>query len=352
MEEDQWQFFKALIEAPSPSGFEQPARQVWCERVQEVADSLTIDRLGSAIAAVNPSGNPRVMLAGHIDEIGFIVTNIDDQGFIYFNTVGGFDPSTLPGNRVKILGPKGPVIGCIGRKPVHLTDADERKKAPEIRDMWIDIGAENRADAESRVEVGNPVTRYEPVERLPNDRVIARGIDDKMGAYVVAEVLRAVALQRPAAAVYAVSTVQEEIGLRGARTSAFAVDPAIGIAVDVTWTTDHPKFDRKDISSVKIGAGPVITIGANINPRIYALLLEAARSENIPHQIDAQAGGTGTDANVMQLSRSGVATGLVSVATRYLHTASEVLDLKDIDNAVKLISTFILRLTPETSLVP
>jgi len=352
MDEEQFAFFQRLVESTGPSGYEEQTQHIWRERVGAAADSITTDRLGNSIAVLNASGRPRVMLDAHIDEIGFVIKYIDDNGFLYFSGIGGFDASTLAGNRVRILTRNGPVIGVFGRKPVHLIEQDERKKAPELKNMWIDIGATSRAEAEELISIGDAGGRAHGLDRLQGSLVASAALDDRVGAYIVAEAFRAVADTKPQVAVHAASSVQEEIGLRGAKVSSYQTDAEIGIAVEVTWTSDHPQTSRTELGDVRVGAGPVLTRGPNTNPRIFERLVEAAQAEGTPYQVEAQPRGTGTDQNVMQLSRSGMATGLISVPTRYLHTASEVLSLDDVDASVAILTRFISQLDSEVDLTP
>jgi putative aminopeptidase FrvX len=345
-------FLKALVEAPSPSGYEQPAQQVWRERVRPFADRVETDTHGNAIGVRNPAGRPRVLLAGHVDELGFIVKYVSDDGFLYFRTIGGFDLNIIPGRRVVVHAKAGPVPGVVGRKAIHLMTEDDRKKKVEMHELWIDIGAKDKKDALSLVSIGDPVTYPVGLECLRGDLYTARGFDDKAGSFVVAEVLRLLAGASIKAAVFSVSTVQEEVGLRGAHTSAFGIDPQIGVAVDVTHATDHPDMDKKRAGEVKLGAGPTITRGANCNPAVVRLLIEAAEAEHIPYQLEAEPGGTGTDANAIQLTRAGVATGLVSVPNRYMHTPVEMLALSDLENAAKLLAAFVRRLDDSVDLTP
>ncbi len=354
MDDAVYAFFKKLTDSPSPSGFEQPAQRVWREYVRPHVDEVRTDVMGSSWGVVRGPDRPRVMLAGHVDEIGLMVRYIDDQGFLYFAPIGGVDAHLLPGQRVWVHGRQGPVLGVIGRKPIHLLEQEERTKVAKIKDLAVDIGAGDREGAEARVAVGDPMTFAVGMERLGDDRVASRGLDDKMGSFVVAEVLRRVAERRAdlRCSVYGVSTVQEEVGLRGARTSAFGIDPDVGICVEVTFASDHPGVDKKSLGDIQVGRGPVLSRGANINPRVFELLREAAREEGIDIQVEAAPRATGTDANVMQLSRSGVATGLVQVPLRYMHTPSEVLSLSDLEGAVGLLGAFLLKVGPETDWIP
>lgn len=345
-------FLKRLLEAPSPSGFEQPAQKIWRENVGKYADRIQTDVHGNCIGIINEEGSPRILLAGHCDELGFMVQYITDEGFLHFRTIGGFDVNIIPGRRVKVHTKKGPILGVTGKKAIHVMTDEEKKKKAEIHDLWIDIGVADRKEAESLVSVGDPVTYTVGFEELRKDLAISRGFDDKAGSFAVGEVLRMLSGKSFKAAVYSVSTVQEEVGLRGARTSAFGINPKVGIAVDVTHATDHPDMDKKRVGDIKLGSGPVIARGANINPVVEKMLIRTARDEKITFQIEAAPGGTGTDANAIQLTRAGVATGLVSIPLRYMHTSVETLSLKDVENVSKLLTAFILRLDDSVDFTP
>jgi endoglucanase len=352
VKKDSLDFLKALLEVPSPSGFEQPVQEVWRSRMGRYADEVRTDVHGNAIAVLNPQGKPRVMLAGHCDEIGFMVNYINDEGFIYFSAIGGVDPAIVSARRVKIFTEKGVVYGVVGRKAIHMMDQEERKKVPEMHKLWIDIGAKNKKDAQRMVSVGDPVVFDIGFQMLPNGMAIGRGFDDRVGSFAVAEALRLLAGKKPKAAVYAVSTVQEELGMRGGRTSAFGIEPDVGIAVDVGNASDHPDADKQKAGEMKLGAGPVIFKGANINPVVGKGLVAAARKAKIPFQLLGAPRATGTDANVMQISRSGVAAGLVSVPNRYMHTPVEMISLEDLDNVSGLLATYIMGLSARTDFTP
>ncbi len=354
MDEQRLAFLRHLIATPSPSGFEQPAQEVVREEIRLYTDEVKTDVHGNVIAALNPAGKPRVMLTGHCDELGFLIHYINDEGFLYFSRIGGFDPSTLPGNRVYVHTPDGPVLGVIGRKPVHTLSADEREKAPKFSDLWIDIGAASKKEAQDLVPLGSVATRAAVLEPLRGDLVTSRALDDKAGLFAVIEAMRRIHLKREAlqAGVYFVSAVQEEVGLRGARTSAFGVDPLIAVAVDVTFTSDHPGTSKLEMGDVRVNGGPVITIGGHINPRVYRLLVQAAESAGISWQIDPQASHTGTDTDMIQVARAGIATGLVSIPCRYLHTGSEVASLQDIDQVAEVLSRFVLAIDADTNVIP
>ena len=354
MEESQLSFLRRLIASPSPSGFEQPVQQVIREELTHYSDTVRTDVHGNVIAALHPDATPRVMLTAHCDEIGFLIRYINDDGFLYFATIGGFDVATLPGSRVEIHTPNGPILGAIGRKPTHTLTAEERSKMPALSDLWIDIGASGKEEAQRLVPIGSIATRAVQLEPLRNDIVISRALDDKAGIFAVAEAMRRIHKRRSElkAGVYFVSAVQEEVGSRGARTSAYSVDPQIAIAVDVTYTSDHPGTSKQEIGDVRLNKGPVISLGGNINPRVCQLLVKAAESAGLARQIDPQPSATYTDTDLIQITRAGVATGLVSIPCRYLHTGVEMASLKDIDEVAEMLARFVLAIDQETNLIP
>jgi len=352
MDPSSYDFLKALVEVGGPSGYEQPVQAIYREQARAYGAAVETDVLGNAIAVLNPEGNPRVMLAGHADEIGFLVRWIDDDGFIYFAPVGGWDAEIPVGQRVTVHAGGGPVTGVIGKRAIHLMDEEDRKKKSDLSKLWIDIGAAGRGAAESVVSVGDPITMRQPLERLQGDLAAAKSFDNRMAVWVCAETLRLLRGRPLAAALFSVSTVQEEIGLRGARTSSYGISPGIGIALDVCHATDYPEADKRKVGDIRLGRGPVVHRGANINPRVFELLVAAARAEEIPIQIEAAPAGTGTDANAMQLNRAGMATGIVSVPLRYMHTPCETLSLGDLQNAARLCAAFVASLAPGVDLTP
>jgi endoglucanase len=340
MTDDSLAFLQRLIETPSPSGFEGANAAHFREYVAPFADSVTTDPLGSVIAAVNPAGSPRIMLAGHIDEIGFLIHYISDEGYCYFRTIGGHDNAVIVGQRVLVHTRSGSLPGVIGKKPVHMLDVDERGKPIEVHDLWIDLGVTGGSAEvqEAGVRIGDPATYAVGYTPLLGDRIAGRALDDRVGAWVVAEALRRVRRLQPTAAVFAVATVQEEIGLRGARTSAYGVDPHIGIAVDVTFATDFPSMDKRRSSECKIGGGPAILRGANANRKLSDRVISIAEENHLAHQVYAFPAGTGTDANALQISRAGLVTGLVEVPLRYMHTPCEIVSLGDADATAELLA--------------
>jgi endoglucanase len=352
MREESFAFLKRIVDTPGPSGYEQAVQRVYREAVAPYADDVRTDVIGSVIATRNPEGRPRIMLAGHADEIGFQVRYITDDGMLYFGGIGGHDAVVAVGQRVNVHTAAGPILGVLGRRAVHLMESDERGKPVKLDDLWIDIGVKDRKHAQELVEIGDCVTYAQDLQRLQGDVCTARSFDNKMGTFVVAETLRLLAGTNHAAAVFGVATAQEEIGLRGARTATFGIDPLVGIATDVHHAMDFPGAEKRKVGDIKLGAGPIIARGANINPKVYALLVQTAKDLSLPYQIEAAPSGTGTDANAMQISRSGIACGLVSVPLRYMHTPCEVMDLNDIENTAKLLAGFCERVTPDMDWTP
>jgi endoglucanase len=255
---------------------------------------------------------------------------------------------------VQIHTKNGPVLGVIGRQPIHLLRGEERGKAPALSDMWIDIGASNKEEAQNLVPIGSVVTRAVQLEQLRGDLVVSRALDNKSGIFAIVEAMRRLHMQRDKlkASVVFVSAVQEEIGSRGARTGAYEVNPSIAIAVDVTFASDHPQTSKHELGDVRLNGGPGITNGGFVNPRVYDLLVAAANEAGIAYQLDLQGGATGTDIDVIQVARGGVATGLLNIPCRYMHTGSEIVSLKDIDDVAELMARFVLAVDEKTNLIP
>jgi tetrahedral aminopeptidase len=341
MDRDARDLFQKILETPSPSGYETPLQDIVRDYVGRFADEVSTDVHGNVIAVKNPGAPIRVMLAGHCDQIGLIVQHIDENGFIYIKEIGGWDPLMLVGQRMKVWTAAGPVFGVIARKPIHLLTEEERTKVPKLKDMWLDIGAANKDEAQKMVRIGDPITVELVYRDAADGKAVAPGMDDKCGVWVVVEALRRVAKEKLDCAVYAVSTVQEELGLRGAKTSAFGVDPHVGIAVDVTFATDCPTIEKKEEGDVSLGKGPVISRGPNFNPKVVERLITAADAAGIPYQLAAAGRPPGTDANAMQINRAGVATGLVSIPNRYMHSPVEMIALDDLDKSADLLARFV-----------
>jgi endoglucanase len=352
MHEPSYAFLKKLLETPSPSGYERPIQEVVRQWAQPYAKELRTDRHGNVIAVVNPGGQPRIMLAGHCDQIGLMVQHVDENGYLYVQPIGGWDMQILLGQNLTVWTAQGPVAGVVARKAPHLLTNEERNKVPQFQDVWIDIGAKDRKDAEALVQAGDPVTPALGVRELRNDLVTSPALDDKVGVWTVMEVLRLLAERPLKAAVYCVSTVQEEIGLRGATTSAYGIHPAVGIAVDVCHATDTPGNDKKQLGDTKLGGGPVLFRGPNINPRVLERLQEAAKAKEIAVQVRGAPRATGTDANAIQLARDGVAAGLIGIPNRYMHSPVEVVHLDDLDRAARLLAEFCASVTPQADWTP
>jgi putative aminopeptidase FrvX len=348
------QFLKELVEAPSPSGFEQPAAALFKKRLADVADDIETNVMGSVHATLKGSSEDgiSVMLAGHIDEIGLMVNYISSDGFISFAAIGGVDAALLPGMRVQVHTADGPLLGVMGRKPIHLIEDEERKSVTKIDKLFIDVGLKGD-EVKKRVGIGDPITFDVELESFGDGLVVSRAFDDKMGAFIAARVLEEVKAAGGAPGdCVAAATVQEEIGLRGGITSAWHVDPQVGIAVEVCHATDYPDIDKRKHGEFALGQGPVIARGANINPKVFSLLKAAAEKAKVPYQVSAEPRGTGTDANAIQLSRGGKAAALVSVPLRYMHTPTEVLALADLEAAIKLLAQFVRDLEPGTDFTP
>lgn len=351
--DSEYHLLKELVEAPSPSGFEGPAQRVIKQFIEPLADQLQVDVMGNMMAWLKGQGGPRVMLAGHCDEIGFMVQYITDEGFIYFGAIGGVDPHLSPGQRIDIHTSGGALKGIIGKKAIHLIDVKDRDSVIKLKDQYIDIGCSSRSEVEKLLRIGDPITFSVGLERLQNGRLTSRALDDKMGAFIVSQVFAEIKKAGGAAAeLVCVSTVQEEVGLRGGTTSGYGVDPDLAIVVEVTHATDTPDVDPKGIGRVEVGKGPVLARGANINPVLFELLIETAAAENIPIQIIGVPRATGTDANALQLTRGGVATALLGIPLRYMHTPVELLAESDLQAAIKLLSATVLRLKAGQSFLP
>ena len=353
MDERPLAFLKRLLDAPGPSGFEQVPARLWRDEAKAFA-SVEVDVAGNSIATLNPKGTPRVMLAGHVDEIGLMVVHIDDDGYLHFAPIGGWDSQVLVGQRVVLDGKNGPVIGVVGKKAIHLMKTEERDKVSKITDLWIDIGAKNKDEAAARVRVGDAGVLSAHLIEFPNGRLVSRSIDNRIGAFVVLEALRRLAADPPKAAVAAVATTQEEIAHSGggARTSAFHLEPDAAIVVDVTHATDYPGVEKKEAGDFKLGGGPVLSRGSAVSRVVFDQLVSAAEAEKIPYAIEASPRGTSTDADAIYTARRGIATGLVSVPCRYMHSPNEMVSLEDLDRAAALLVAWVRRLDGATSFIP
>jgi putative aminopeptidase FrvX len=352
MQEASLSFLKSLLETPSPSGYERPIQEVVRAWAGPLADEVRTDRHGNVLAVLHPGGHPRIMLAGHCDQIGLMVQYIDEGGYLFVQPIGGWDMQILLGQRLTVWAEGGPVPGVVSRKAPHLLTGEERNKVPQFTDIWVDIGARDRKDAEALITPGDPVTFELGIQEMRNGLITSPGLDDKVGVWTVMETLRLLRGRPLQAAVYCVSTVQEEIGLRGATTSAYGIHPTVGLAVDVCHASDTPGNDKKQIGDTNLGGGPVLFRGPNINPHVLNRLREAATSHEIAVQIKGAPRATGTDANAIQLSRDGVAAGLIGIPNRYMHSPVEVVSLGDLDRAARLLAEFCANITSQMDWTP
>ncbi|TXR46350.1 M20/M25/M40 family metallo-hydrolase [Phyllobacterium endophyticum] len=347
-------FLIEIANTASPSGYEQDVARLYREYVGQFTEHVETYVHGNVTAVLNPDAPMKIMLAGHMDEIGFIVHHIDANGFLSFSSIGGNDSVVPIGQRVWVHG-RERVPGIIGRKAMHLMGNEETQKKPVLGELWIDIGACSKAEAEAALQLGDVVTFQHEFQILMGDRVAARGLDNKAGMFIVAEAMRLLSEGEdldPSVGVYAVATVQEEIGSRGAQTSAFRIGAQSGIAVDMEQAVDYPGVIASQYGERDIGKGPTIARGANTNHKVFHLLTEAARAEQIPFQVSVLPGTSPTDENKMQLSRDGMATGLIGVALRYMHTPSELVSLTDVEDCARLLAGYCRLITPDTDFTP
>lgn len=345
MHEHSLNFLKHLLTTPGPASAEGVVARVWREEARTFADEVSADVNGNSYAVLHGNG-PRILLTGHIDEIGLMVSYSDDDGFLYFQAIGGWDAQVLVGQRVRLQGPAGEVIGVVGKKPIHLIKGDERTVASKIESLWLDIGAESRDEALERVPIGTVGVLDAPLYEFPHGRIVSRAVDNRIGAFIVLEALRLLAhpeagAQRPPAHVVAVATTQEEITLAGARTAAFRVDPQIALVVDVTFATDHPEANKRQDGDVQLGGGPVLSQGGANSPLVLERLRTLAQQHDIPYAMQITPRHTGTDADAVYMVRSGIATGVVSIPNRYMHSPNEMIALRDVEQAARLIAAFV-----------
>jgi endoglucanase len=352
MQDTSINFLKDLLQTPSASGFERAIQDVVRGWANQYADEVRTDRHGNVIAVLHPGGQPRIMLAGHCDQIALMVQHIDENGYLYVQPIGGWDMQILLGQNLTVWTSSGPVAGVVSRRAPHLLTQEERNKVPQFTDIWVDIGAKDLKEAEALVTPGDSVTFALGSREMRNNFITSPGLDDKVGVWTVMEALRLMHGRPLEASVYCVSTVQEEIGLRGAVTSAYGIHPTIGIAVDVCHATDTPGNDKKQLGDTKVGAGPAVFRGPNINPHVFERLRDVAKSQEIPVQLKGVPRATGTDANAIQLSRDGVAAGLVGIPNRYMHSPVEVVSLDDMERAARLLAEFCLGVKANMDWVP
>lgn len=353
MQKQRLDFFKRFMNTVCPTGYEEDAARVWREEADRFADRTWADVNGNAIAVLNEDAPFRVMIAGHLDEIGLMITYVDDRGYLSFTGLGGWDMAIIPGQRVRIRTAKGNVLGVVGRKPIHLMREEDRKALPKFEDLWIDIGAKDKAAALKLVDLGDPAVLDYGVEELRDGILVGRGLDDRIGAFVALEALRLLKEKKTTLGVYAVATTQEEIGSRGAQTSCFGIDPQVGIAIDVGFCTDYPGMDeaKKKWGEVSMRGGPIITRGPNANPQLFKRFVDTAKKNKIAYQVEPYPRGTGTDGNAIQLVRGGVATAILSVPNRYMHSPCELVHVDDVENVAKWIALTVAGMSAKTRFV-
>ena len=349
MEQVQLDFLKELIETPSPSGDEVAIQKKWMAYIKGHVEKIETDYSGSAIGILNSEAPFKVMLAGHCDEISFMVTHIDDKGFVYVTKSGGINPKVALGMRVRILNENGVVDGVVGIKAEHQGGA---KSEIKVSDIYIDCGASSKEELDGKVSVGDHVLYDVGAKVMTNDRLIGRALDNRTGAFIVAEVLRRLSGESLNVGVYGVSTVNEETTMGGAHFAACHIKPSLGIACDVTFASDYPGLDPKEYGDVKLGGGPVLAKGSQINKKINGLLKKAADNADIGIQYEVTPRTTGTDADRIRFSGDGVPVALVSLPLRYMHSPSEVVSIKDMDAEIDLLVEFIKSLKGDENLKP
>ena len=338
-------FLKELLDLPGPSAFERlPARR-WRDEAGKLGAEVGADATGNSWATLKGGEKQHVVLAGHMDEIGIMISYVDEQGFLSFDTIGGWDSQVFVGQRVLILGRKERVVGVIGKKAIHLMDKDDRERVSRVEDLWIDIGAADREEALARVRIGDPGVLASSVLEFPNGRLVSRRIDNRIGSFVVLEALRLLAEQRPTATVSAVATSREEISATGggARPLATRLNPTVAIVVDVTHATDCPGMDKRKHGEYKLSGGPVLSRGAAVNEAVFEMLVAAAEAENMPYSLEAAGRDTRTDAESIFNAGAGIATALVSVPNRYMHSPNEMVALEDLERTARLLAAFVRR---------
>jgi endoglucanase len=345
-------FLNRLLTAPGPPGHEQAPAKIWREEAEQFTEHVTLDAMGNSVARVAGRGDqPLLAVIGHIDEIGLLVSHINEKGFLHVVGTGGWDPQVLVGQRVEVLTRSGAILGVVGRKPVHVLESEERKKAVELKGLHVDIGAKDGEEARSLVREGDAiVVAAEPVE-LRGDRLVSRSLDNRLGVYVALEVARRVSDSGGGVGpVAGVAAVQEEIGSHGARSMAYGLEPDLAVVVDVTHATDAPGVTAGELGEHGLGSGPVITRGAIVSRPLNDLLDAAAESAGIECTTEAAGGPTRTDADVVHMSRTGVPTAVVSIPLRYMHSPVEMVELGDVEAVIALIAAMALRLEGDSAL--
>ena len=348
MDKNRKLFLEKLINEPGPSGFEENVQNVFMDEIKSSTHEITVDSNGNVVATLNPDKEFSIMIAGHADEIGLMVNYIDDQGYIYVKSIGGIDPSILGSKRARIITKNGIVEGIFGQKSLHLEEGYKRK-IPKMSEVYIDIGAKDKKDADKRITTGDPIIFGDNYRELLNNRASARCFDNRIGLFIVAEVMKVLSTNKLNSKIYGVSTVQEETGIFGAGIIAYKLKPSIGIAIDAMPATDSPGISKTEHGDIKVGEGPVISRGVKTNNKIFEKMLQVAKSNKMKYQIDIDTGRFGTDSDAISSSRAGVPVGGLEIPTRYLHSSEEVLSLTDLDHGIKLLTEIILSIDKDKS---
>jgi len=346
MREKSLAFLQTLVNTPSPVGHEARGQRVWLNYVRDFADETFSDAYGNCVAVLNQGGSPRLMLAGHADEIALAVNYINDEGYLYVRKLGGVDAAITKAQRVVIHTRNGPVNGVVGNVAPHLMKEEKEPKWPKIHDLFIDIGARDRAEAQKLVQIGDPITLADEFALLRNGLAVARAFDNRIGTFAVAETLRLLkeGKGKLRAEVCAVANVQEEVGLNGARQIAYSLKPDVALVVDVTHATDYPTINKTQHGDVRVGRGPTLTHGGCNHPAVVDRLEQVARAKKIPLQHEAMSSTSGTDTDAIFWTRGGIASALVSLPNRYMHSPVEVVSLEDLELIPQLFAAFALSL--------
>lgn len=348
----EFEFLRNLLQSPGVSSFEGLPAGVWREQARDYGAEVGVDAYGNSFARFGKGGRPRVMLAGHIDEIGLLITYVDDSGLLFFTGVGINEGSGLAGQRVRVVGENEQVLGVIGRKPAHLTTNEDRGKRVKLESLWIDIGATDKEDALRRVQPGSFAVFEAPVAELSESRWVSKAMDNRVGAFIALEAARRAQESGAAAEVVAAATTQEEISGVGANVATYRIEPHLAIALDLTHASDVPDVDKKTSGEIRVGKGPVLEVGATVHQGLARRLRECAEREGIPYQAGFSGRRTATDADDIAKVRTGAPTILISVPNRYMHSSCELVDLNDVEGAIKLIERFVTGLESVEDLLP
>lgn len=353
MEQTQRDFFRQLLNAPGPSGFESIPARIWREQAANFADAIDHDVIGNSYATLKAEGTDfTVAIVGHIDEIGFLITKIDEQGFLWFEKIGGWDDQVVVGARVLITTRTGHVHGVVGKKAAHLLKPADREKVTLTDDLWIDIGVTDRAGAQKLVEIGDHVVLDSTTLELTDDLWVSRSLDNRVGAFVALETIRRLSSDRPSVNVVAAAVTQEEITFAGATAFSRLRTPNIGIAVDLTHATDYPSARKESDRDITLGGGPTLARGSAANEKVFRGFQGTANQLDMQVAVEALPRHSGTDADAMRTAGSDIATAVISVPGRYMHSPNEMVSLSDVDNAAKLIAAYIRSISPDIDLRP